>query len=332
MPVIRLRSRATLLAIAIAVLAAANAFPPAALAQAYPSKSIRIIVPFPPGGIADLMSRVFAQKFTEAWNQPAVVENRTGAGGNIGADAVAKSPPDGYTLVMGSIGTHAVNVSLFAKMPYDSPADFTPITPLAMATMLMVVHPALPARNLKSLVTLAKSQPGKLDFALAGPGGVTHMVLELFKSTAGVQIQSIIYKGAAPAHTDALAGHVQGMIEALPALYPTVKQGKLRAVAVTSSDRVSLLPDVGTAEEQGVKGLLAVNWFGIVAPARLPRPVLEKLHGALIKLPMQTDVKGRFSALGLEPMTSTPEAYTAMIKSDIARWGKVAVMAGVKPQ
>lgn len=169
--------------------------------------------------------------------------------------------------------------------------------------------------------------------ARATPGGLTHMVLELFKSTAGVQIQSVVYKGASPAHTDALAGHVQGMIEALPALFPTVKQGKLRPIAVTSRERNSLLPEVGTAVEQGVPGLLAVNWFGVVAPARVPRAVVDKLHGALTRIPAQADVKARFTALGLEGMTSaTPEAYAAMIRSDVVYWSKVAAVAGVKPQ
>ena len=302
-------------------------------AQEYPGKPARIIVGYPPGGANDIVARIAAQKLSQFWTQQFVVENRPGASGVIGTEVVARAAPDGYTLGLVSLSPVVLSRFAYAKLPYDSLTDFAPITPLAMAPMLITVHPALPAANLKALIALAKTQPGKLDFAVSGSGGMTHMVLELFKSAAGVNVQSIVYKGASPALTDTLAGQVQGIVEAFPALYPTVKQGRLRGVAVSSERRMNLLPEVPTAIEQGVPALNAVNWFGIVAPARTPRAVVDKLHAALTQMNAQADVKARYTALGLEPMTvATPDAYAALIKTEIARWGRIAQQAGVKPQ
>jgi len=309
------------------------AVPNATLAQDYPSKPLRIIVGYPPGGANDIIARVVAQKLSEAWGQQAIVDNRPGAIGVIGTEMVARAAPDGHTLGVVSLSPLVFARFANAKLPYDSIADFAPLTTLAMTPMLIAVHPALPARNLKDFIALAKAQPGKLDFAISGTGGMTHMVLELLRSTTGARVQTVPYKGATPALTDTMAGHVQGMVEAFPVLSPLIKQGRLRGMAVTSEKRNPLLPDVPSAAEQGVRDLVAVNWFGFVAPARTPRPVVEKLHGALIKIPAQADVKERFDALGLETMTmASSEAYGKFLKDEIARWSKVAQSAGIKAQ
>ena len=302
-------------------------------AQDFPSKPLRIVVGYPPGGVNDIMARVVSQKLSEAWGQQAIVDNRPGASGVIGIEMVARAAPDGHTLGVASLSPLVFSRFTYTKMPYDSLTDFTPLTTLAMTPMLMAVHPSLPARSIKELIALAKAQPGKLDFATSGTGGMTHMIIELFRSATGAQLQTVPYKGATPALTDTLAGHVQGMVEAFPALSPQVKQGRLRGIAVTSEKRNPILPDVPSAAEQGLRDLIVVNWFGVVAPARVPRPIIEKIHGTLVKMPSQPDVKERFDALGLEPMTmATPDAYGNFIKSEIARWGKVAQSAGIKPQ
>ncbi len=307
--------------------------PALGIAQDYPSKPLRIVVGYPPGGANDIIARVVAQKLSEAWGQQAIVDNRPGAIGVIGTEMVARSAPDGHTMGVVSLSPLVFSRFAHAKLPYDSLTDFTPLATLAMTPMLITVHPSLPVHSLKDLIALAKSQPGKLDFAISGTGGMTHMVLELLRSSTGARLQTVPYKGATPALTDTLAGHVQGMVEAFPALSPLVKQGRLRGIAVTSEKRNPLLPDVPSAAEQGVRDLVTVNWFGMVAPARIPRPIAEKIHGGLVKIPSQPDVKERFDALGLVPMTmATPEAYGNFIKSEIARWGKVAQSAGIKPQ
>lgn len=302
-------------------------------AQEYPLKPARIIVGYTPGGANDLIARIAAQKLSEAWAQQFIVDNRPGASGVVGAELVARSAPDGYTLGVVSLSPLVLSRFTYAKLPYDGLTDFAPITTLAMTPMVIAVHPALPAQSVKALIALAKAQPGKLDFALSGTGGMTHMVIELFRSVATVQVQTVPYKGAAPALTDTLAGHVQGIVEAFPVLYPAITQGRLRGIAVTSEHRSALLPSLATAAEQGLRDVIAVNWFGVVAPARTPRPVVEKLHGALVKIPALADVKDRFSALGLEAMTApSPDAFSALLKTEMVRWGKIAQSAGIKAQ
>lgn len=302
-------------------------------AQDYPSKAGRIVVGYPAGGANDILARMVAQKFSESWAQQFIVDNRPGANGIIGTELVARAPPDGYTLGIASLSPLVFSRFTYAKVPYDSLADFTPLTTLAMTPMMIAVHPSMPATNIKALVALAQAQPGVLTFATSGSGGMTYMVLELFRSATGTRLQMVPYKGAAPALTDTVAGHVQGIAEALPTLQGAIKQGRLRGIAITSEQRNKLLPDVPTAAEQGLRELVAVNWFGLVAPARTPRSVVEKLHGALIKISMQSDVRERFASMGLEPMTmASPEAFGAFVKVEIARWGKVAHNAGIKPQ
>ena len=302
-------------------------------AQDFPSKPLRIVVGYPPGGVNDIIGRVVAQKLSEAWGQQAIVDNRPGASGVIGIEMVARAAPDGHTLGVASLSPLVFSRFAYAKLPYDSITDLAPLTTLAMTPMLIAVHPSVPARSVKELIALTKAQPGKLDFAISGTGGMTHLVIELLRSTAGVQLQTVPYKGATPALNDTLAGHVQGMVEAFPALSPLVKQGRLRAIAVTSEKRNPLLPQVPSSAEQGLPYLVVANWFGFVAPARTPRPIVEKLHATLAKMPSQPDVKERFDALGLEPMTmASPDAFGGFLKSEIARWGKVAQSAGIKPQ
>jgi tripartite-type tricarboxylate transporter receptor subunit TctC len=221
----------------------------------------------------------------------------------------------------------------YAKVPYDSVKDFAGITTVVMSPVLVVTHPVLPAKSIKELVALARARPGALDFATAGAGGLTRMILELMKINSGINIQIVPYKGAAPALTDLLGGHVQGMAMDLPVLYPPVKAGKLRAVAVTSERRSALLPDVPTVKEQGMPGMQAVNWYAIMAPAKTPRPIVEKLHGAITKAALSPDLKDKFVTGGFEPMTSAnPEAYTAFLQQEFARWAKVAKAAGIKPE
>lgn len=305
----------------------------AVYAQDYPVKPARIIVGYTPGGANDLIARIAAQKLSEAWSQQFIVDNRPGASGVVGAEVVARATPDGYTLGVVSLSPIVLSRFTYAKMPYDGLIDFAPITTLAMAPMVIAVHPALPAQSVKALIALAKAQPGKLDFALSGTGGMTHMVMELFRRAAAIQVQTVPYKGATPALTDTLAGHVQGIVEAFPVLYLPITQGRLRGIAITSVQRSVLLPQLATAAEQGLHDVIAVNWFGVVAPARTARPVIDKLHSVLVKIPSTTDVKERFSALGLEALTApSPEAFAAMLKNEMARWSRIANDAGIKPQ
>jgi tripartite-type tricarboxylate transporter receptor subunit TctC len=239
-------------------------------AQSYPVKPIRIIVPFPAGGIADLFGRVIGQKFHETWGQPAVVENRPGAGGNIGAEVVAKSPPDGYTLVTGSIGTHAVNVSLFSKLPYDPIRDFAPVSLIMEAEGLLVVHPSVPVRTVKELIALAKARPGQLAYASAGYGTAAHLSGELFKSMAKVDMVHVPYKGNVPAITDLIAGQTSLLFATMPTVLPQVQAGRLKALAVTSSARAPAAPQLPTIAEAALPGYSVTNWIGVFAPAGHP--------------------------------------------------------------
>lgn len=304
-----------------------------AVAQDYPTKPVRLVIGFPPGGANDIIARLIAPKLAESLGASFVVENRPGANAIIGTDFVAKAAPDGYTLGLAGLSPLVMTSFTYAKVPYDAVADFAGISTVVMSPVLVVTHPVLPARSIKELVALARSRPGALDFATAGAGGLTRMVLELMKLNTGVKIQIVPYKGAAPALTDLLGGHVQGMAMDLPVLYPPVKAGKLRAVAVTSDKRSSLVPDVPTVKEQGIPGMQAVNWYAVMAPAKTPRAIVEKLHGALTRAVMSPDLKEKFVAGGFEPMTSSsPEAYKAYLQDEFARWSKVAKAAGIRPE
>ena len=271
----------------LALPAIANAQTPA-----YPTKPIRLVVPFPAGGATDILAREVAKHLTETWGQSVVVDNRPGAGGNIGSELVAKSPPDGYTLEMGTVGTHAINASLYSKMPYDHVKDFVPVILVAGVPNVLVVNPSVPVNSVQEFIAYAKANPGKLNFASSGSGTSIHLSGELFKVMAGVQMTHVPYKGSAPALQDLLGGQVQLMFDNLPPSLPQIKAGKLRALAVTSATRAPALPDVPTVAEAGLPGFEASSWFGVLAPAGTPPAIVAKLHGALMTVMKDPGVRG----------------------------------------
>jgi tripartite-type tricarboxylate transporter receptor subunit TctC len=309
----------------------AIALSPAALAQAYPSKAIKIVVPFAVGGIADTFSRVIGQKLTDSWGQPVVVENKTGAGGNIGADLVAKSPPDGYTLVMGNIGTHAVNPYLVKNTPFDPLRDFAPIAHVLDAEGLLVVNPAVNAKTVPEIISLAKSEPGKLSYASGGMGTTSHLAGELFKSMAKVDVVHVPYKGNSPAITDLLGGQTQMIFATMPTVLPQVKAGRLRAIAVIGLERTTALPDVPTIAET-LPGFAVSNWIGLFAPAGTPREIVNKLNAEVQKIMQQPDVQKRLETEGAKFIPTTPESFAAFQKNEAAKWLKAIREAGIKAE
>jgi tripartite-type tricarboxylate transporter receptor subunit TctC len=300
-------------------------------APAYPSKPVRLVVGFPPGGSNDIVARLIAPKLSQVLGAQVVVENRPGANATIGTDLVAKSAPDGYTLTLGSASPLAISPFTYPNIPYDTLRDFAAITTVASTPELLGIHPSLPARNLKELVALAKSQPGKLNFASSGNGGLPHLAIELFKKIGNVNVVHVPYKGAAPALTDLLGGHVHGTIIDLPVLLPHVKSAKVRAIAITADKRTTLLPDLPTSVEQGLPGLIAVNWFAIMAPAKTPKPIIDRLHGAIVQVATAPDMKDAFSAQGVEAFVQpSPDTFTAFLRNDLQRWAKVAKESGAR--
>jgi tripartite-type tricarboxylate transporter receptor subunit TctC len=305
--------------------------PLAAAAQAsdFPNKAIRLVVPFPPGGATDAAARLVAVKMSEHWGQPVLVDNRAGAGGNVGSDLVAKSPADGYTLVMGVTGSHAINTSLYSRMPYDPVADFVAISQVAVVPNVLVVHPSVPAKNLAELVALAKKEPGKLNYASLGNGTAAHLGMEMLKSEAGVDITHVPYKGSAPAVSDLLGGQVQMMVDGLPSALPHVKAGKLRAIALTSLRRSPSLPDLPTISET-YPGFYADAWSGLFAPKGTPQPVVDKLSAEVQRILKLPDVREKLAALGAEPVGSTQAEFAAHVKKEIDKWAKVVKTSGAK--
>ena len=301
----------------------------AAQANGFPDKPIRIVVPFPPGGATDAAARLVAVKMGEHWGQPVVVDNRAGAGGNVGSDLVAKAPADGYTLVMGVTGSHAINTSLYSRMPYDPVADFVAISQVAVVPNVLVVHPSVPAKNLAELVALAKKEPGKLNYASLGNGTAAHLGMEMLKSEAGVDITHVPYKGSAPAVSDLLAGQVQMMVDGLPSALPHVKAGKLRAIALTSLHRAPSLPGLPTIAET-YPGFYADAWSGLFAPRGTPQPVVDKLSAEVQRILKLPDVREKLMALGAEPVGSTQAEFTAHVKREIDKWAKVVRTSGAK--
>lgn len=299
-------------------------------AGSYPNKSIKIVVPFPPGGATDILARAIGFELQKAWGQTVVIENKPGAGGNTGADLVAKSPADGYTLIMATVGTHAINMSLYAKMPYDAVKDFEPVVLVAGVPNLLVVHPSVNAKTVRELTALAKSQPGKLNVASSGNGTSIHLSAELYKQMAGVDILHVPYKGSAPAVADLLGGQVQMMFDNMPVSLPHVKAGKLRALAVTSMTRSAALPDVPTMDEEGLKGFDATSWFGLLAPAGTPKDIVAKLNAASVKALASAEMRERLAAQGAEPMGNTPDQFAAFIKAEIDKWAKVVKASGAR--
>jgi tripartite-type tricarboxylate transporter receptor subunit TctC len=322
----KLFSRFTTLALAIALPGIAVQ----AHAQAYPSQPIKIIVPFTAGGTTDILARTIGQKLSEAWRQPVIVENRPGAGGNIGADVVAKAKPDGYTILMGTIGTQSINASLYAKMPYDAAKDFAPITLVAMVPNVLVVHPAVNARTVGELVALAKAKPGELNFASSSTGGSPHLSGEMFKQMTGANIVHVPYKGSAPAITDLLGGQVSLMFDNLPSALPQVKAGKLRALGVTSARRSQAAPDIPTIAESGVPGYEVDSWFGILAPAATPKEIVSKLNVEIVRILKIPEVRERLLEQGAEPVGDTPEHFAEHIRRETAKWARVVKASGAK--
>lgn len=299
--------------------------------QAYPNKPVRIIVPYPPGGTADIIGRTIAEKLGVLWGQSVIVENRAGAGGTIGVDAVAKAAPDGYTMVLGVTGPLTIAPSINAQLAYDPLRDLVPITLVAAVPSLIAIHPSVPARDLKELIALAKSQPGKLTSASAGTGTSVHIAGELFKSMAGVDIIHVPYKGGAPALNDLLGGQVSMIIENMPQLLPQVRAGKIRALAVTSQQRSPTLADLPAVAEI-LPGYEATTWFGLLAPAKTPQEIVRKVQSDVAKIGMLPDVKERFTGLGADVIASTPEAFAKHLQSELVRFSKVIKDANIKAQ
>jgi len=316
---------------AILFAAAALAVSSLASAQAYPNKTIKIVVPFAVGGIADTFGRVIAQKLTETWGQPVVVENKGGAGGNIGADFVAKSPPDGYTLVIGNIGSHAVNPFLVKSMPYDPLKDFVPIAHVLDAEGLLVVNPALPVKTISELIAYGKANPGKLSYASAGLGTTSHLAGELFKSMSGIDMVHVPYKGNSPAITDVMGGQVQLIFATMPTVIQQAKSGRLRMVATLGNARAKATPDVPTIAET-LPGFDVANWIGMFAPAGTPREIVDRLNAEIQKIMRSPDVESRLEAEGAKFIPTTPESFAAFQKSESAKWAAAIKAANIKPE
>ena len=301
-----------------------------AQSQTYPTKSIRIIAPFAPGGGTDLIARVAAQKMTEALGQQTIVDNRPGAGGTLGAELGAKAPPDGYTFTL-IAGSYAVNPSLF-KLAFDPVNDITPVIQLSQGPFLVVVHPSLPVKNIKELVTLAKAKPGQLTFASSGAGSITQLATELFADMAGIKMIHVPYKGTAPALTDVMAGQVQILFGSVAATLPQMTSGRLRAIAVTTAKRIAAAPNVPTIAEAGVKGYEVILWHGLIGPKGLPKPILDRVNGDLNKALQSKEMQERLAGDGVSAAGGTPDQFTALIKKDIDLWRKVVQKAGVKAE
>ncbi|MCY0852859.1 tripartite tricarboxylate transporter substrate binding protein [Cupriavidus sp. D39] len=294
---------------------------------AYPDKPIRLVVPYTPGGVTDLLARAVAKALSERVQQSVIVDNRAGAGGNIGAEVVAKSPADGYTLLMGSAATQAINASLYKRLPYDHIKDFAPITLVAEVPNILVVNPLIPARNVSELIAYGKANPDKLSFGSSGTGGTIHLSGELFKSMAGVKMLHVPYKGSAPAVSDLLAGQINLMFDSSVA--PYVKSGKLRALAVTSAKRSPVLPDVPTMAEAGLPGYEATAWFGILAPAGTPPSIVDKLNKNLVAILRDAEMRKWMQSQGADAIGDTPSEFAAYIKTETAKWACVVKEAGV---
>ena len=315
---------------AATVLAAAFvALPVHAADDDYPSRPVRIVVPFAPGGSTDVVARILADKLGTELKQSFIVDNRPGAGGNIGADAVAKAAPDGYTLLMGTTGVLAINGHLYKSMSYDPDRDFAPVSYTSLITNILVVNPGVAARTVPELVDLAKGKPGSLTFASSGSGSSTHLSGELFKSLAGVDILHVPYKGSSQALIDVMSGQVTMLFDNAPSSIPFIQQGKLRAVAVTSTKRLPNLPDIPTIAESGVAGYESLSWSGIVAPAATPRAVIARLNAAIERVLAMDDVKQKFAAMGVEPVGGTPDAFARHVRAESEKWGKLVKSASI---
>jgi tripartite-type tricarboxylate transporter receptor subunit TctC len=299
--------------------------------QAYPVKPVRIIVPYAAGGNTDFTARAVAEKLSDSYKRQFIVDNRPGAATNIGTEAVARAPADGYTLLMGG-AANAINMSLFAKLPYDTLRDFEPIALCVQGANVLAIHPSVPAKNLKELIALAKARPGKLNFASSGLGSSNQMAGELFKVMAGINIVHVPYKGNAPALTDLIGGHVEMIFNGVPSVLPHIQSGRVRGIAIGSLKRFAALPNLPTFDESGLKGYEATTWFGMMAPKNTPKDIVARLNVETDKALKSPDIRDRFATEGLEPMGGTPESFTKFMRSEIDKYAKVIRAAGIAKQ
>jgi len=312
-----------LLALAATTAAAQNA------ANGYPTKFVRFIVPYAPGGSSDVLARTLGQKLNAALGQTFVIDNRPGAGSMIGTDIAAKSTPDGYTIILSDM-PHTINPSIYAKVPYDPLKDFAPITVIGVSPMFLFVHPSIPAQNVKEFIALAKTQPGKIAIASGGTGATTHLMAELLQTHARIRLTHVPYKGAGPALSDVVSGQIPMTFTSMATAAPFAKSGRLRILGVTSTKRLPAFPDVPTFEESGIPGMIVEHWWGVMAPAGVSQPVLEKLRVEIIKAVNSADVRERFATLAVEPRFNTPEQFRALLETDLKRWAKVVKDAGIR--
>jgi len=316
--------------LALAVLLVASTAAPAQTSTAYPVKPIRLIVPFAAGGPTDILARAIGQKLTQALGFQVIVDNRPGADGNIGTELAAKSPPDGYTLLLATAGILTVNPSLHSRLPFDVTRDLAPIALAASITNVLIVHPSLPVKSVKDFIRLAQSRPGQLSYASSGTGSASHLAMELLKSTAHIDVVHIPYKGAAPGITDLIGGQVQVMLIGLPGALPAIKAGRLKALAVSSLRRSPAAPELPTIAEAGLPGFEVINWLGVLAAAGTSSDIIAKLNQEIDKALRQADVKERLVNQGFEVMGGTPEQFSAYIKRETAKWAKVVTATGAK--
>lgn len=298
--------------------------------QAYPTRTVRIVIPFPPGGTSDILARTLAQRLTEEWGQQVIAENRPGAAGNVACEFVAKQKGDPHTLLINTVGTHAINPAIYPNLPFDPLKDFTLITNLVNLPTLLIVHPSVPATTAQELIALAKSKPGALQYSSAGSGSQPHLTAEMFKSMAGVDLLHVPYKGAGPQLLALVSGEVAVTFATAPAAVPLIKNRQARAIAVTSAERVLALPEVPTLNEAALPGYVAVGWNGLVGPAGIPQPIVDRIHAAVSKIYAMPDMRERLIGLAAEPAISTPAEFTALVKSELGKWAKAVKDSGAK--
>jgi tripartite-type tricarboxylate transporter receptor subunit TctC len=323
-------ARPALLCTALLAVAAA-VIPADGLAQSYPAKPVRVIVPSSAGGGTDIVARIITPELSKRLGQQFVVENRAGAGTMIGIEVASKAPPDGYTLLMG-LSTLAINSALYKKVPYDPVRDFAPITVAVSSGSIIVVHPSVPVKSIKELIAFARTRPGQMNYASAGTGTYPHMTMELFLSMAKLKMVHIAYKGTGPAMIDMLAGHTAVMAGTMVTTVPQIRAGRLRGLGITTTERNSAAPEIPTVAEAGLPGFESVQWYALLAPANTPKDIVNRLHGEMVKILQQPEIRQRFANDGATPVGNTPEQFAAYIKSELAKWAKVARGAGIEPQ
>lgn len=316
----------------VAAFGVAALFHGGAAAQTYPSKPVRFIVPWPPGGVADITARLFARKLGETTGQTFVVDNRAGATGIIGCELAAHAPPDGYTLVMATTTTHATNPVVFRKLPYDAIRDFAPISLVADAPFVLLVHPSLPVTSVRELIAFAKARPGQLTYGSSGVGGSSHLGFELFNSMAGIKAIHVPYKGLAPATVDLLAGNITMSWDSTAAATPYIRDKRLRALGIGSAKRSALMPDVPTISESGLPGFELGSWSAMLAPAGTPNEIVRRLHREVVAAVSDASIRQQLAALGAEPVGGTPEELAAVLRNDVVKWTKIARQANVQPE